>query len=82
MTAKLRRVLAELDAQQAIQLLLDRTRGIAYTTPSLGQIQGPGPRGGFPGGPARIPLTPDITTLMVAKLREKLSPKLASHDGP
>ena len=38
-TAKLRRVLAELDAQQAIQLLLDRTRATASNTEFLRQIQ-------------------------------------------
>ena len=38
-TAKLRRVLAELDAQQAIQLLLDRTRGTASNAEFLRQIQ-------------------------------------------
>ena len=38
-TAKLRRVLAELDAQQAIQLLLDRTRDTASNAEFLRQIQ-------------------------------------------
>ncbi len=38
-TAKLRRVLAELDPQQAIQLLLDRTRGTASNAEFLRQIQ-------------------------------------------
>ena len=38
-TAKLRRVLAELDAQQAIQLLLDRTRGTASNAEFLRQVQ-------------------------------------------
>jgi transcription termination factor Rho len=38
-TARLRRVLAELDAQQAIQLLLDRTRGTASNAEFLRQIQ-------------------------------------------
>ena len=35
----LRRVLAELDPQQAIQLLLDRTRGTASNAEFLRQIQ-------------------------------------------
>jgi transcription termination factor Rho len=38
-TAKLRRVLAELDSQQAIQLLLDRTRDTASNAEFLRQIQ-------------------------------------------
>ena len=38
-TAKLRRVLAELDPQQAIQLLLDRTRDTASNAEFLRQIQ-------------------------------------------
>jgi transcription termination factor Rho len=38
-TAKLRRVLAELEPQQALQLLLDRTRGTASNAEFLRQVQ-------------------------------------------
>ncbi len=38
-TAKLRRVLADLEPQQAIQLLLDRTRGTASNAEFLRQVQ-------------------------------------------